>query len=142
MAIRELASLFGDFEDAEDGTGTHAAFLVRWKALLERLRSALDAAAEQSDEMMDITHGSGWDAGWRCAPSDTSDTSDGEGESNTSSASASASDSDPDAAWEKEETAMETRERLGLGGCGGEAEVVGSGDEYEDDQDTSAAGGA
>ena len=42
----------------------------------------------------------------------------GEGESSPSSTSASASVSDPDAAWGKDETAMETRERLGLGRWG------------------------
>ena len=142
MAIRELASLFCDFVDAEDRTGTHAALLVRWKRPLKRVRSALAAAAKQSSEMMDITHGRVWDAGWRCAPFNASDTSEGEGESSPSSASASDSDSDPDAAWGKDETAMETRERLGLGRGGGEAELIEQGDEDEDDQYTSAAGGA
>ena len=37
---------------------------------------------------------------------------------------------------------METRERLGLGRWGGEAELIERGDEYEDDQYTSAAGRA
>ena len=141
VAIRELASVFDDFVDAEDSTGIHAAFVVRWKAPLERARSALDAAAERSGEMMDITHGSGWDAGGGSFDtSDTSDMSEGEGESSPSSTSDS--DSDPDAAWGKEETAMETRERLGLAKWGEEAELIEQGDEYEDDQYTSAAGGA
>ena len=37
---------------------------------------------------------------------------------------------------------METRERLGLGRWGDEAKLIEQGDEYEDDQYTSAAGGA
>ena len=37
---------------------------------------------------------------------------------------------------------METRERLGLAKWGEEAELIERGDEYEDDQYTSAAGGA
>ena len=65
---------------------------------------------------MDIMHGSGWDARWRCAPSETYDTSEGEGEFNPSSASAS--DSNPYAAWGKEETSMEARERLCLEDAG------------------------
>ena len=49
---------------------------------------------------------------------DASDTSESEGEGESSPSSASASDFDPDAAWGKDETAMETRERLGLVGGG------------------------
>ena len=101
---------------------------------------------------MEMVYGLEWDdheaasfrvplsAPWRrAAMSDVSDTSEGE---STPPSSASASDSDPDAAWGKDETAMDTRERLGLGRWGGEAELIERGDEYEDDQYTSAVGGA